>query len=187
MTKQEANNRLNELWNSNIDLNDKNILKEINQLTAILYNDSEISNKSLIRIRIFSKNEYNKYVNLGTLDGSIIANDINVWHYTAYQEYFVGTGNFYISYDMLSDNITNTAVFCGKGSKFGTYAYDYRNWATMGTEYSISKTTNIYYDAARTSTGWESQYGRYSRGHISCSFRPVFQYKDTQKTENIFF
>lgn len=124
MTKQEANNRLNELWNSNIDLNDKNVLKEINQLTAILAN-FETFDKNYIRIRLLSMKEYNKYIKNETFEGSITKNDKNVWNYqnvpgtsfiynydsndwTRYKQYMVNPNN----------------VVCLSGGNYHDYIYD---------------------------------------------------------------
>ena len=117
--------------------------KSSEELSDILYNLSlalSTNSKSLkncIGIRILSLNEYNKYIENGTLDGSITKYDERVWHinipHNLYiiglrpnDEYLITSSSYGLQYYW--DNKTNPPL--GKNS----YKIFYKLWGWSGEE-----------------------------------------------------
>jgi len=76
----DLKNQLIDLLSSNdYDIN-FNTYETIKSLIINEENQNNISNENLVFIRVLSKQEYNKYIKNGTCNGSITAENINVWH-----------------------------------------------------------------------------------------------------------
>jgi len=49
----------------------------------------DVSNENFVLIRILSKNEYDKYIKNGNLNGSVTENNMNTWNYSRYNGYLM--------------------------------------------------------------------------------------------------
>ena len=86
----------NQIINSNLEQPLKNLLISLQQ-------DNNTFNNA-IAIRVLSSNEYKKYIDNGTLDGSITANNENVWHFVNGQDIII----FWQRYDQ--DKYTDSEI-----------------------------------------------------------------------------
>ena len=171
------------------------------QLNILNSKETETSTNKA-SIRILSLNEWNKYIVSSTLDGSITAKDTNAWHWhNAGNIYHDGCPNqkmgIHAMYFELSgyntSNVSrnrymNSLSFYMK-TKVGIepYAKSYNTPTTV----DLAKNSYIYsyyfgpsqgVTAISAGTPW---LGYYEVRYIM-SFRPVFQYIDNKKSENIF-
>lgn len=159
--------------------------------------------KDYIAIRSLSLNEYEKYINNGTCDGSISKDNINVWHYidkldSTYNythtwssiELTYNYNTYYLS--VLSNNTTNTCT-CNNRRQTVTFKHSLTTsqWSrqqTIGNSTTCNKTSTInkvtYVISDRT-------------GSLVCpvtcnfnynvSFRPAFNFVDNNKSTNIHY
>lgn len=188
---QEQYNQINNASSNEDLLEIKNLF-----LSALQEENNEnASTNNVVLCRILSNNEYTKYIINSTLDGAIQKNNENVWHiinssYTWTTDRAEGTftNNKFFILDILQNNKNN------------------KNNSTLGKEITISirstnsrggwndtkffniekeKSTHSFLQQTAALNGYN---GRtiYLNTNMYCSFRPVFQYKDNNKSENIF-
>ncbi len=71
---------LNLIANDNFDANTPSFKIELENILSILPKATTSNNTNNLIVRILSTNEYKKYIKNDTLNGSITAYNINVWH-----------------------------------------------------------------------------------------------------------
>lgn len=83
LNNEEIRSTLQDLISSpDFNVNDPDTKKQLNNILDQINVYSYLNhNKNYSGIRCLSKEEYDRYLINGTCDGSIIANNINVWHY----------------------------------------------------------------------------------------------------------
>ena len=128
LNNEEIRFTLQDLVSSpDFDVNDPDTKRQLNSILSQINVYNYLNhNKNYIGIRTLSVNEYTKYIEQGTCDGSIIKDDINVWHYTknpignSYAATFSNGSpeGFNISY------LTHPVVYLGQmGSQTKNYNY----------------------------------------------------------------
>ena len=187
-----SNELYDKLINSNLEENLKNEL--------INLSNSNIDNikSNFYMIRILSYNEYEKYIKNGTCDGAISSKNTAVFHFDntifTYRQKITGwhtqqgvlAAPVYIRLETTQDNNVGNASFFHIAGK-----YDIQLW-------EINPSSNDYFmyyqqlNHSKTSThlatARHSYYGNWPDMIYSISaYRPVFQYKDNNKSENVFY
>ena len=170
------------------------------QLNILNSEETETSTNNA-SIRILSLNEWNKYIVSSTLDGSITAKDINTWHWHnagniyngACQNKKLGIHTMYFELSAYNTSnisrnryMNNLNFYLKQEVGTSTYIHSYNTPTT----FDISKGSYIYsynFGAERGITAVNDipWLGYYEVRYIM-SFRPIFQYIDNRKSENIF-
>ena len=224
----DKNNIISILKENGYDINNS---ETISLLSSIVnssiancgYNDKNIS------IRILSNEEYEKYIKNGTLDGSITAVDINVWHYdnsvgigvmnrgygftSVQQDSFITifitatdySGTWTYTFTANGEHIQNNKSSNSSHRFFNNLTFKTQSAVAMyggGAYYSAINTKNInssFEDAKNKTTSSNSIESYISEGHwndwnrvilyynFTYNFRPVFTYKDNNKSRNIYY
>ena len=209
MNNQFKNDFNDFLLNHNYDINDSDIKNTLQSI--INENTNDISTKESILCRILSINEYNKFVINDTLDGSITKSDDNVWHKFVPQGY---TNNLFVNwgqrldtatltsyYENYSDNTTNITprIYTYSIVIGACYAYpenngswtranrtspnnDNKNLSIISSNITVYRGDKGSFDNATDYwyTGVRVYYNEYK------TFRPVFNYIDNKKSNDIF-
>ena len=172
-----------------------------NLLLTIIEENTGNNTKDDIAIRILSNAEWNKYIISSILEGTITANNINVWHYHTFNDIYIATNSVNHRHGTASVTVCRETTASNTTSNALTVAYRnlnirVRELGTPSGEKSrtdsetmnISKRQTVYqywFDGLHGIT--TSPYGCYcSVSHAVC-FRPVFQFNDTNKSSGIFY
>ena len=211
-----SHNISDELYNQIVNTNSPNELWELKNLIINNSINENDSNKNSINIRSLSINEYNKYIINDTLKGSITNNNINVWrHQNFHRSYRTTDCNYACAYTIVSiargstNNVTNLLSETLQNNsnqnnvsladiKLELHNYDYYR-SSVGTTYSgyghdyynllqhnISKSQSTL--TFRMSATAKANYTTtvILNGTVYMCFRPIFQYIDNKKSNNIF-
>ena len=218
----------NETYNQILEAINSNEKKEL-FASIFKIKKEESTNNTTTFIRILSKNEYNKYIINGTLDGSITAGHYDVWNDNEVGESYEGVYYLYPddgegnqSWDYVKQWLANpNFVYIGHNNLNKTYNINYETLSdnTGETNQRIKKyqprydaitlwsgryngavyNMNISFNKNETmnkNLGYKTDY-RVTADHVnpgkiemnfnlnSC-FRPVFQFLNNQKSNNIF-
>lgn len=158
--------------------------------------------KKHMAIRILSLNELDKYIVNGTCDGSITANNINVWHWHdagniyngACQTKKLGIHKMYFelsAYNTLNISknryIKSLNFYLRQGVATSTYVHSYNTPTTI----DMAKNSYIYsynFGAEKGITAVNDipWLGYYEVQYIM-SFRPILQFVDNNKSINIHY
>jgi len=194
-------------------VNDEQYNDFINSLTieqkSMLRNNednNDDSDDSLAIIRILSNSEYDQYIINSTCDGSISLNNQNVWHHdeprqdvsinTGHSNYSLGEfGSCVLLKELVQNNIKENACLYSqskiKVDMFVTWYSEkyrtshsieksmYENKTTKNKKYFVYPNGVINYNSQGSAHGWYAF-------NISFNYRPVFQYIDNNKSNNIF-
>ena len=196
-------NLTEEEYNDIINANTCEELKSLKTLIISLITSNNFESKSnTINIRILSSNEWEKYIRESNLDGSITANNINVWNYqAAISDVNEGGGmnnthraDIDFLKDLTSSNSSDLAVSKTiktfnihlSGRTSGNQSL--HQYYTVPADLSFNKSTNLYHFY------FSAGYGASTTNHnfIWCNmyytmcFRPVFQYIDNKKSINMY-
>lgn len=189
------------------ELNQIQSIDSLEELKSFIFDSIEsndnTSNSENFCVRILSNKEYDKIIQSETLDGSIIKNDINVWHYynnlpsnisfgsATNSNALMTTGS--IIRELMLDNVSNTGASKAKTS---FYCNAYCSW--MGSNYTWTSNIVDYYNknfasgrvhvSANGGIRWDGYHRlAYAYYDVSLAFRPVFQFIDNVKSKNIFY
>ena len=203
---------------------------------SVVDNENNDSNNNLISIGILSINEYTKYIRNSTCNGSITANNINVWHINTYnssaycilvQDTYGGeetvknqitqscceglptthtvidktTNNYVRTYyqtcmfellqnnnqDKIYTNFTHKYIICA----YVHSGYNYSSSRMTLKHITIPIVSKSHANNAIVDNVTRSYNSRNITTTLSVSvygcFRPVFQYKDNQKSNNVYY
>lgn len=205
LNNEEIRSTLQDLISSpDFNINDPDTKKQLNSILNQINVYSYLNhNKNYIGIRCLSEKEYNKFIQSGTLDGSITKNDINTWHYYNNFPSSIGfnsatnsnalmtTGS--IVRELLLNNISNTGA-----SKAKTSFYCNAGCSWMGTNFIWTSNIVDYYNknfasgrvhvSAYGGIRWDGYHSlAYAYYDVSLAFRPAFQYIDNNKSKNMYY
>lgn len=121
----------------------------MNSDTLLKYHD-----KKYVILRCLSSNEHNKYIINGTADGSIIANNINVWHYnntgTTYNFAAMVNAGYYtgilssVSNPIFLPVVSGTNSTCNASYTLGCSELLSDNITNLASSYGQPYTVNVY-------------------------------------------
>lgn len=218
---QEIQNALYQLSTSeNFDIENNDIKQQFLNIYNQIFDNKENNsiNKNSSNIRILSLNEWNKYIANDTLNGSISAKNINVWHYIQTTDYYKELITDYkqvretydkVSYfELFSDNTsniikTNMSYKINLKCNWTNRKYPESNQYYWGVESyqspaSFSKSLSLnsfnFECIAPSNKGYtyDTPSNDYSfvalriRTKEYMCFRPVLQYVDNKKSNNIY-
>lgn len=188
-------------------LNSKTISTSIDEDNNIHF----INNNKKIAIRLLSLNEYNKYIINGTCDGSITNDNVNVWHTVNHTKF-----SYYWKYSYDKDGWTHVerpvidflheAIQNNTDSVFTyiepthRFVFDMNFYGTSSSAVGKYNVDSKAFTTMNKSSAYASQHiDLYPRSDwpnwmrvltdikwVVC-FRPAFQIKDTNKSNNIFY
>lgn len=217
----------NETYNQILEAISSNEKKELFASIFKIKKEESINNTTTF-IRILSKNEYNKYIINGTLDGSITAGHYDVWNDNEVGESYEGVYYLYPndgegnqSWDYVKQWLANpNFVYIGHSNLNKTYNINYETlsdntgetnqrikkyqprydaitlWSgryngavyNMNASFNKNETVNknFYYKTDYRVTANVNPGKIEMNFNLNSCFRPVFTYKDNNKSTNIY-